>query len=445
MNDRPRFILVNSPIYWESASEGESYLPPLGLGYIATCLESAGVDVAVMDCVSERISVEGAIERLRHERPDYMGINSFTQNLGLVKAIVEGVGSACKCFVGGPAAKILYRDMLDWDAGDELNAIIGDGELIIPAIVRGECAQRAELSAGHGRVFRVDGESPYFPRDISNARLDRKYLGEWVVENHYGQPEAPIVSSRGCSFDCAFCGGARSLNADVPIRIRSVESLVAEIREIQALRPDVRCIRVLDDLFLRGAESMRSAAEVFGSFPGLSWRGMSHILPVNRNIELLRPLADSGCKELFVGIESGSEAMRKRINKLGSPEDVINAACAILGAGIDLKGYFIFGFPGETELDFRATYELAATIRNLSATRPGSFRTSAFQFRPYHGTRLYNELVASGVRVGEMRRSVGLAAEPGRAQFSFDSGNYSAEPDEVLHGYIERTQGLGRQ
>ena len=80
--------------------------------------------------------------------------------------------------------------------------------------------------------------------------------------------------------------------------------------------------------------------------------------------------------------------MRKKINKLGSSDDVITVSKEILENGIDLKGYFIYGFPEETKRRFSKTYELASKIKEISLKTPGTFRTSVFQFRPYHGTQV---------------------------------------------------------
>ena len=49
-------ILINSPIFWDAAAEGENYLSPLGLGYIATYVEKAGIQVEILD----RFSKEGS-------------------------------------------------------------------------------------------------------------------------------------------------------------------------------------------------------------------------------------------------------------------------------------------------------------------------------------------------------------------------------------------------
>ena len=267
-----KFILPNSPIFWDSTSEQEQYLSPLGLGYIATYLEKADIEVEVIDCVKMKKSVQEIITWLDIESPDYIGINIFTQNYDLVKCIIENIRISCVCFIGGQAVKSIYRDILKWKSSNLLNIIIGEGEFIIPAIVLGKCDQKPEVTLNKKYVYRVNKHSPFFPKDISEIFLNRKYLGNEIIINHYNEKEAAIITSRGCIYNCAFCGGARSLNRDIPIRIRSTESIVSEIRDIISLYPDVKCIRILDDLFLRDGKSIDLANKIFSEFPQLSWR-----------------------------------------------------------------------------------------------------------------------------------------------------------------------------
>lgn len=80
---------------------------------------------------------------------------------------------------------------------------------------------------------------------------------------------------------------------------------------------------------------------------------MVHVLSLIGNIEKVKDLHNGRCRELFIGIESGSERMRKKINKLGSSDDVITVSKEILENGIDLKGYFIYGFPEEKKKIFK--------------------------------------------------------------------------------------------
>ena len=440
-----KFILFNSPIFWDATKEKEQYLSPLGLGYIATYLEKAGIDVTIVDCVKERKSVNDIVDFINKTHPDYIGINIFTQNYEMVKYIIESITITCDCFIGGQVVKSIYLDILRWNTQNRLNIIIGEGEFIIPALVSGRCKQIPEQENDQKVVYRVNKNSEYFPKDISNIFLNRKYLGNEIIYNHYGEKEIAIITSRGCAFDCAFCGGAKSLNKDITTRIRTEESVITEIREILSAYPDIQSIRVLDDLFLRNGKSIDMTNNIFLKFPHLSWRGMVHVLSLAKDVEKVKKLRRGRCRELFIGIESGSESVRRKINKLGTIDEIITVSKAILESGIDLKGYFIYGFPGETKEDFQKTYELASKIKEISTNTTGTFRTSVFQFRPYHGTQLYNEIVKSTGIIHECEFNQSISKFEGRSQFNFDFGNYSKEKDEILNQYIIKTQELTKE
>lgn len=437
-----RFILLNSPIFWNTTQEKEQYLPPLGLGYIATYLEKAGIDVEIIDCVRKTIAVPEIVTIINRRKPDYVGINVFTQNYDMVKYIIENIESGSECFIGGQVVKSIYKELLQWNVKNKLNIIIGEGEFIIPALVQGKCIQKPEVQEGHKLVYRVNNDSEYFPKNISNIFLNRKYLGDEIIVNHYNQKEVAIITSRGCKFNCAFCGGAKSLNRDVSTRIRTEESVIEEINGILTVYPDVKSVRILDDLFLRDGKSIDSANNIFSQFPQLSWRGMVHVLSLLNAFDKIKELHIGHCKELFLGIESGSKRIRKRINKLGNPDDVVKVSTEILKNGIDLKGYFIYGFPNETQEDFQETFDLASKIKEISLTTSGTFRTSVFQFRPYHGTQLYNEIMASTGIIHEREFNEAISQFNGRSQFNFDFGNYSAESNDLLNEYIIKTQEL---
>ena len=291
-------------------------------------------------------------------------------------------------------------------------------------------------------VYKVDRNSQYFPEDISKIYLDRLFLKNEIVNNHYGEKEAAIITSRGCAYDCAFCGGARGLNKDISIRMKDVESIKYEIAEICDLYPDLQSIRILDDLFLRNETSISQAEDIFRNFPLLHWRGMVHVLSLINCLDKVKLLKHCNCKELFIGIESGSNTIRKRINKLGDVSSVIAVIRELLINGIDVKGYFIYGFPDETKEDMEETYKLACELRNISEKCEGTFRPSVFQFRPYHGTKLYNEILGKGIDIPNCHYNSSMYPLKGRSQFNFCSGNYSRVSDEILEEYILKTQKL---
>lgn len=434
-----RCILLNSPLYWEHSDADEEYLPPIGLGYIATYMALSEIEVSLVDCVKERLGVKEILDLLTLDNFDCIGINIFTQNYDIVKHIIETCPSNKKVLIGGQVVKSIYQDIVGWNVHAPLIIVIGEGELILPSIVLGNCSEEPVYRDNNKAIYRVDKESRYFPQNLSTIKLDRRYLKNDVILNHYGYHETAIITSRGCMYNCAFCGGAHYLNYDITIRRRSTENVEIEINSILKDHPYVTSIRVLDDLFLRNRETMIEAAVLFEKFADLSWRGMAHIQSFINSLDLLPILKSSGCKELFIGIESGSEKIRKKINKMGSVSDIIYVIKKILSVGIDVKGYFIYGFPDESLDDFEATYSLASELKSIAVNTLGKFRSSVFQFRPYHGTKIYNELIQSGREIHTIVSNPNLADRKGRSQFDFESGNYSTVSQQVLEEYIKKT------
>jgi anaerobic magnesium-protoporphyrin IX monomethyl ester cyclase len=160
--------------------------------------------------------------------------------------------------------------------------------------------------------------------------------------------------------------------------------------------------------------------------------------------ELMVSLKQSGCRELFIGIESGSPKILSAIGKTSNVQTIIKNLSKVFASGINMKGYFIYGFPNETKQDMDMTFELARTLKNLSNQFGANFRTSVFQYRPYHGTQIYHELEAKGIdlQVHSTEANKELSDLVGRLQFNFHSGNYSEVEDQVLNDYIYRTINL---
>ena len=201
-----KFVLINSPLFWERTNEEEEYLSPLGLGYIATYLKKVGLEVLLLDSVKERLGVEDILKQVSEIKPEFVGINVFTQNYELVQYIIEKMSIQCECFVGGQVVKSIYETILDWKTSNKVNIIIGEGELIIPAIVLENCKEKPIEHLDNKFVYKVDRNSQYFPEDISKIYLDRSFLKNEIINNHYGEKEAAIITSRGCAYDCA-CSG----------------------------------------------------------------------------------------------------------------------------------------------------------------------------------------------------------------------------------------------
>lgn len=440
-------LIINSPLFRDTNPlYDEDSLPPIGLGYIASVLELKGFSVKLVDSIADSISLTTLQSIIKKTNPDVIAINIFTTNYNLVKELIERLeNKAIKIVIGGLSTRTLYENIFLWDYTGKIDIVFGDGELILPDILEKKEVQPPDDKIKNRRYFKVDTLSPYFCKDISNLPLNRSFFSNEPIKHPLGFLEANIVASRGCIYNCAFCAAARSLNRDIKIRERTSDSLIKELNDISKDFPNVTSIRVLDDLFLKNRQSIETAIKVFQKFD-YSWRSMAHVMtfrdvPGNQ----LSKLKNSGCSELFIGIESGSPSVLKTIHKTHDVEKIKFNLINVLKAGISIKGYFIYGFPDETKSDFELTYQLASELTEIAKKYGVKFRTSVFQFRPYHGTELFHRLKDKGLneeRIMQVEGNDKLSSLVGRLQFNFHTGNYSKETDDLLQNYIYKTSNL---
>lgn len=440
-----KVVIINSPLFRDhNPLYDEDSLPPLGLGYIATILKENGINVTLIDAVFERIPLLDLVYNLDKIKPDFIASNIFSTNSELVKELVESISFNTHFIIGGLSTKDLYKDIFNWETSNPIEIITGDGELITLDIVKNEIKQIPIFQEKNKRVFVIDSKSLYYVNDISNIPLDRSFFLNEPIKHPLGFFEANIVTSRGCIYNCSFCAAARSLNSEYGIREKSEISIIDELLEIQLKYPSVNSIRVLDDLFLKTCNSVQKAINVFSNF-NFQWRSMAHVMTFN-NVDqsILIELKNSGCYELFIGIESGSPLVLGSIHKTKNIETIIKNLTKVLKAGINIKGYFIYGFPGETIKDMEMTYALAEKLKNISIKYKVNFRTSVFQYRPYHGTEIYHDLEAEGHNfdIKQIQPNKELSRLVGRLQFNFHSGNFAGVDNAIVQDYIYRTINL---
>lgn len=442
-----KIAIVNSPLFRDLSSingDLEDSLPPIGLGYIATSLKDKGFTVFLIDSICHSISFPEILHRLESISPDYIATNIFSTNYLIVKELIESYSGNSKFIIGGIATRGLFNQIFNWDTKNHIDIVIGDGEIITPDIVSNLIKESPYKQIANRRVFLVDKNSVYFNANISTARLDRSFFTNEPVLNHFNQKEVSIITSRGCIYDCAFCGAARSQNKDQLIRYRSLDSIVGELNQIQEVFPDVMSIRILDDLFLKSTRNIEQAIQIFNN-TSFNWRSMAHVRTfLNSDQSLIEDLKKCGCRELFIGIESGSRKILERINKKFTVENVYDSLEKIFKAKIDVKGYFIFGFPNENGPEMESTFKLAKNLKKIAELHRTEFRTSVFQFRPYHGTRLFSDLRTSysEEELINTEPNFELTEMIGRMQYNFQGKNFSDVEPNVIHDYICRTNAL---
>ena len=294
-----KVLIINTPLTREPREEKEQILPPLGQGYIKTALDSCGIETKLFDAVYHNSTIENILKLIEQEKPTFVGLNVFTPNIDIVKEIIEKIPVEIEIILGAQVIKSVYQEFIDWNHVHKLHLVIGEGELIIPDIVNKSVKESVLYQDDLCTVYNVTRNSCYFPRDLSRVPLDRSIFSDRNMVNHFGLEEAGMISSRGCIYQCAFCGAANAKNKDIFCRVREKEDILEEISQIKRFTPNVSCIRMLDDLFLRNRDSILNAIDVFAQ-ANLKWRAMAHVLSFKNNEDLIPSMAQSGCLELFI-------------------------------------------------------------------------------------------------------------------------------------------------
>ncbi|MEV5301175.1 B12-binding domain-containing radical SAM protein [Amycolatopsis methanolica] len=401
-------VFVNAPLrdYTERPRVNDFTLPVLGMGYLATYAASRGFNVGLLDAEAHGLGIDTTTRLLNDLAPRWAGFNLLAPTYQLSARIAVGLNPDIKILLGGHHAKAMPTEILTDPRMARCTALVlGEAETRVAELLdnhhrRAHLPGVLWLDQATNTVARGTGQdsSHHLAPDINALPfVDRRYLTQDPHHDH-GRLEANMVGARGCPYNCSFCGAAVSANPDVTIRTRDPHNILAEM---QHLRGDgVTAFRFVDDLFLgarRVIDQMMTAfrAERVGDWA--VWDATGRINVLHRASDTtLDLLARNGLREVALGIESGSQRMLDRIDKRIDPAMARTVTRRLTERGINVKGYFILGFPTETRDEIDATVRLVHDLWGRTDTLPGTFRASVFEYRPYPGTPDWHRLLATG-------------------------------------------------
>lgn len=322
-------------------------VPPLGVAYIAAALRDAGHDVAIHDFGVERGPAPD------FSAFDLVGISSDTFRHKAALAIAKAAKAAgAKVAIGGP-----HVTFLDAEAVQEPD---------IDFVVRGEADESAvelanALASGsslsgingltykdNGAVVRNPGRTP--PSDLDALPFPARDL---LNINRYRNIElakrriTSIVSSRGCPNTCNFCCSPKFNGKKW--RARSVRSLLEEVRLVVGKYGFGGVAFVDDNFTLDPGRVIEFSKAVVSEGLDIKWWCFSPVNTVVRNPEMVEWMGRSGCRYVFMGIESPDQGTLDTLNKRSSTAGEAKKAVKLLKKnGIETLAAYILGRPGET-------------------------------------------------------------------------------------------------
>ena len=348
-----KILLISPSVKPTQKTNKQMMMPQLAL-FILQGLTPKEHQVTTVDEEAEDIDLE-------HEC-DLVGISFMTANAPRAYWLAQEFKKRGKTVVlGGVHPTLLPDEALPY--GDSV--VIGEAEGVWGGLL--EDYQNGRLKKTYHNP-RPD-LSKYVPKDFS--KITKRRLFELV----------PIMTSRGCPYHCDFCCVTDLFGKE--IRHVPVENIVRDIKE--SCRKNYM---FLDDNIIGHP---RYAKELFAALKPLkiSWVGQASISILVNDDELLKLAAESGCKGLFLGLESVKEAQMNSLRKsFKSLEGLENALIKMRKAGIFAHASMIFGFDEDTKEVFDDTVKFL--IKNKVHTVSFNVLT------PYPGTKTFQKMKEEG-------------------------------------------------
>lgn len=339
---------------------------PAGVLALVAALRDVGRSAVVVDrqlAPSDRFADLDDLVAAVGDPGSVLGLSAMADRLPLLVRAAAALRAAFPdrlIVAGGPGPSSVAAALLE--AAPALDAVVvGEGEeTLVELLARHEAGGRAAIVGCPGVTARRPDDGvvvpgPPRPRLLD---LDRLPLPAYDAVDLARYEDVPVVTARGCPYGCAFCDASALWG-----RRRTVRSLDHVLRELVLLREryDRRHVHVEDDTFLLP----RGRAEAFclavrERLPDLTWGCLGRADAVDET--LLDTLVGAGCRTLFLGLESASDAVLERIAKGSSAAAGLRTALLAVHR-LAVRAYFIWGFPFESYEAFEETFTAAALLR----------------------------------------------------------------------------------
>jgi radical SAM superfamily enzyme YgiQ (UPF0313 family) len=411
-------ILLISPPYARLLGLGNCRFP-LSFGSMASILSINGHAVAIYDAdfdknligksetyehsftnqprIAEALNNNGhyvwkEIEQQIHRfKPDVVGITTMTSKFPMairIAEIAKTLDPDIRVVIGGHHSSIFGQKLIQ-DRNIDF-AVIGEGEITFLELVNRMCDAHPDYARVTGLAYKSGGRIfVNEPRELL-TNLDVLPIADRdLIINDGFVTENNIMTSRGCPFNCSYCGAQVIWKRKV--RRRSVQNVVCEIEYLFKRSPS-RSINFWDDSFTSDRKYTEEMVNALKKFDGLRFSCITRLDLVDQRT--LAQLKDAGCSMILFGIESGNDDILKRIDKKMTRELIKQKTGMVDAIGIPWLGFFIMGYPGET----RET--ILQSLDFMKELNPSYAEINIFN--PLPGTRVWNELQQQGKVSGDM-------------------------------------------
>jgi anaerobic magnesium-protoporphyrin IX monomethyl ester cyclase len=332
----------------------ERIAPPLGILYLSSYLREnmKNIELSVVDGQIE--GLDETISKINKFGPDILGISVHTLIANGAYEVARRIKKEhpkTLVIMGGCHCTGFPEDVLRKSDADLV--CVGEGEqtlLEVSQIFNQKKGRKSDIdfskidglayiSRGqivytNARQFIQDLDTIPFPaRDL----IDITNYSGWYITKRL--PETRIMSTRGCPFHCTFCSCAVWKSSKPVTRSRSVKNIVDEIEQLMSDYGIREFGDDCDEFNCNIKVASETCREIIRRKLDIPWRSQVRAYPLSD--DFVRLMAESGCWQAHMGIESGNEETLKGIGKNITLQQVEEGCRTLRKYNIEVVGMFM--------------------------------------------------------------------------------------------------------
>ncbi|MGZ3691539.1 MAG: B12-binding domain-containing radical SAM protein, partial [Pseudobdellovibrio sp.] len=325
-----------------------------------------------------------------------MFVTDWAHNKTLIHEIAEKFPDKL-IVIGGEQASSTYDHILSQTPAHIV--VIGEGESAITEIAR-NFSDREELRKIKGIALKnSSGEMLKTEKRLRMADIDSIAEPDWdyfPIHNYFNKKtgcsswdkkKIPMLMSRGCPYQCAFCTSPQMWGTSY--KSRDVEAVIREIKKLKN-KYGIEHIEFYDlTAILNKKWAMQFTSRLIEENLGITWSMPAGTRSEILDYEMLNNMKLSGCDMFAYAPESGSERILKKVRKRINKDKILSSMKICSRVGIKTRANMIVGFPGETHSDILQTFWFS--IRMVFA---GMDDLNLAQYCPQPGSEMYKEFYA---------------------------------------------------
>lgn len=333
-------------------------LPRLGTILLGTIMKKRGWDVEIF--VEEMRKIDYEIIKAA----DLVGISTITPTAPRAYAIADRIREmGIPVVMGGPHVTYLAEEAL----GHADFVIRGEGERALTELIDAWQAG-GDYSLISNLSYKKDQQIIHNPKQPPADNLDSLPYPDFSLlkrdrTKKGGRSTVPVLTSRGCPFDCSFCSVTGMFGRKY--RFRSTENILAELRQYDSRK---NVIFFYDDNFTANRKRTKELLEgmIREEFK-FKWTTQVRA-DVAKDVELVKLMKRAGCHTLYIGFETVNPDSLEEMKKKQTVEEITQAVKVLRKNRIHIHGMFVLGFDQDDWKTVKKTVRFAKRAR-LNSTQ----------------------------------------------------------------------------